>query len=59
MAARCINPFIEKSLFGITRTDPAMTALAASLLMAVALLPAGVPALRAARVEPTTALRHE
>jgi len=58
-AALAITRFIEKFLFGVTRTDPAMTALAAALLMAVALLAAGLPALRATRVQPTIALRHE
>ena len=54
-----LSRFIEKFLYGVTRTDPAMTVLAAALLMSAALLAAGLPALRAARVQPTTALRHE
>ena len=57
--AALLTRFIEKFLYGITRTDPAMTALAATLLIGVALVAAGIPALRAARVQPTNALRHE
>src|SRR5438128_2655092 len=57
--AALLTRFIEKFLYGVTRTDPAMTALAATLLIGVALVAAGIPALRAARVQPTNALRHE
>jgi ABC-type antimicrobial peptide transport system permease subunit len=50
---------IESFLFGVTRTDPAMIAIAAAMLMAVGLLAAWVPAMRASRVSPMSALRHE
>jgi ABC-type antimicrobial peptide transport system permease subunit len=43
----------------IVAVDPAVLALAASVLATVALLTAVVPALRAARVDPSIALRSE
>jgi len=58
-AALVLTRFVEKFLFGVHRTDPQLTVFAASLLMAVALLAAWLPARRAARVEPLQALRHE
>jgi predicted permease len=50
---------IASLLFGVTPTDPAMIAIAAAMLMAVGLLAAWVPAMRASRVSPMSALRHE
>jgi predicted permease len=50
---------LTSMLFGVTPTDPATFCAAAALLLLVALLSALVPAWRAARVEPMTALRHE
>jgi ABC-type antimicrobial peptide transport system permease subunit len=50
---------IENLLFGIRPTDP-LTLLAAPLLLAAAaLLAAAIPARRAAKIDPVTALRHE
>jgi len=51
--------WIGAMLFGLRGTDPAITALAAALLAATALAAALIPALRAARVDPLTALRYE
>jgi predicted permease len=51
--------WIGGMLFGLRGTDPSTTALAAALLAATALAAALVPALRAARVDPLTALRYE
>jgi ABC-type antimicrobial peptide transport system permease subunit len=51
--------WIGGMLFGLRGTDPTTTALAAALLAATALAAALVPALRAARVDPLTALRYE
>jgi ABC-type antimicrobial peptide transport system permease subunit len=54
-AARLIAGF----LFGVAPTDPGIVAAAASILMMVGLLAAWLPALRAARVAPINALRHD
>jgi putative ABC transport system permease protein len=49
----------ETLLFGLKPTDPSTITLAILLLAAVALLASFVPALRAARTEPMTALRED
>jgi len=49
----------EKLLFGISATDPATFATVAAVLASVALLASLLPALRAARIEPRSALRAE
>lgn len=46
-------------LFGLTTADPFTYAVAAGVLLAVALAAAAIPAWRAARVNPTEALRAE
>jgi hypothetical protein len=46
-------------LFGVASADAVSIALATAIMLAVALLAAVVPARRAARVEPLTALRYE
>jgi len=51
--------FLRSMLFGLEPDDPITFVSVALLLMAVALLAAFVPALRASRVEPIQALRHE
>jgi ABC-type antimicrobial peptide transport system permease subunit len=58
-SAILITRFIEKFLFNVTRTDPAMTAIAALVLTIVGLAAAWFPAVRASRVPPTIALRHD
>jgi putative ABC transport system permease protein len=50
---------ISGLLFGVQATDPLAIAGAVVLLSASALLAAAVPALRATRIEPVTALRYE
>ncbi len=46
-------------LFGLTRSDPFTYSLAGAVLLAVALIAAAIPSWRAARVNPTVALRTE
>jgi len=50
---------LSASLFGVTAADPLTFGLVAAGLAAVALLAAFVPARRAARVDPTNALRDD
>lgn len=54
-----LTRFLESLLFGVTPTDPATFAAISGVLVAVALAAVFVPARRATRVEPVTALRHE
>jgi len=50
---------MSRLLFGVSAHDPATFAGVAAVLAAVALAAAFFPALRAMRVDPATALRHE
>ena len=50
---------LSAMLYGLKPDDPATMASAAGLLLAIALLAAWLPARRASRVDPMTALRHE
>jgi ABC-type lipoprotein release transport system permease subunit len=46
-------------LYGLKPTDPISILGASTLLLAVALIASWIPAMRASRVEPMEALRHE
>jgi predicted permease len=59
VGALMLGRFIEKQLFGVPPTDPLTLAAVAGVLMGVSLLAGDVPARRAARVNPTVALRRE
>ncbi len=52
-----LGKLVQSELFGVTATDPATVAAAASVLAAGALAAAFIPAWRAATVSPTDALR--
>jgi predicted permease len=55
LAGRFLAPF----LFGLAPTDLTTIAGATGMLIAVAIVAAGLPAARAARLDPTVALRHQ
>jgi len=59
VASLGIMRLLRAELFGVTPSDPLTFTVAALVLLATALMAAWVPALRAARVDPLVALRHE
>ncbi len=58
-AAAAASQLLASSLFGVKPNDPATFAAASAALTLLALSACLVPALRATRVEPVTALRLE
>jgi ABC-type antimicrobial peptide transport system permease subunit len=56
--AYAASRLIDSRLYGVAPQDPLTLALATALLLLVALSAAYVPAVRASRVDPMTALRH-
>jgi predicted lysophospholipase L1 biosynthesis ABC-type transport system permease subunit len=50
---------VQSMLYGLKPSDPLSLTVSALLLLAVALLAGWTPAVRASRVEPMEALRHE
>jgi putative ABC transport system permease protein len=58
-AALALSRVLVSLLFEVTATDPATFAGLSTLLVLIAAVACLVPALRAARVDPVTALRHE
>ncbi|HEY7112574.1 MAG TPA: ABC transporter permease [Thermoanaerobaculia bacterium] len=59
VAALVLTRLMASVLYGVTTTDPATYAGVAALLVAIAVLASYVPARRAARIDPATALRSE
>jgi predicted permease len=58
-AAFGLTRLLSTQLFGVKSSDPITFAAASIILLAVAVAAAGIPALRATRIDPLTALRHE
>ena len=54
-----LSQLVKSMLYGLKPADPASFAGAGCLLLGVAVIAAWIPALRASRVEPMEALRHE
>ena len=57
--AVAVSRWIQGLLFGVTATDPATLAAVVATLLGVATVACYIPAWRATRVDPTTALRAE
>ena len=58
-AALASSKFVESFLFDMTPTDPRALGVAIAVLVSASLLAGYLPARRAARIDPLTALRHE
>jgi predicted permease len=58
-AALAATRVMASMLYGVTPRDPATMVVAASVLLGVAALAAAIPAWRASRTDPITALRYE
>jgi ABC-type antimicrobial peptide transport system permease subunit len=54
-----LTRLMEKMLYDVKPTDPAVFAIVAGMLMAVAMAASLVPSLRVARIKPASALRVE
>jgi putative ABC transport system permease protein len=54
-----LSRLVASQLYGVSPSDPLTVAMAVALLGAVSLLAGLLPSMRAARVEPTVALRYE
>jgi ABC-type antimicrobial peptide transport system permease subunit len=54
-----LTRLLQSQLYGVTPNDPATFVAAAVLLTLIALAACGIPAWRAMRVSPITALRYE
>ena len=59
IAAWPIAPLLDSQLFGVSATDPVTFAVVPVVLLTIAVLAALVPARKAMRVDPLTALRVE
>ncbi|HMD96011.1 MAG TPA: ABC transporter permease [Terriglobia bacterium] len=57
--ALAVSRFVSSRLYGLSSNDPLSIVAATLILLAVAVLAGTLPAHRASRVDPTTALRYE
>jgi len=57
--ALILSKFIESFLFGVQPNSPATLALAIAILLSAVLVAGYVPARKASRIDPMTAVRHE
>ncbi|MBV9877159.1 MAG: ABC transporter permease [Verrucomicrobia bacterium] len=57
--AASLTKVIQNALYGVSPADPIAIGVSVTILIAVALIASLIPAARAARVNPTTALRNE
>ncbi|HEY7816698.1 MAG TPA: FtsX-like permease family protein, partial [Vicinamibacteria bacterium] len=58
-AALALGPLLRSLLFGVRASDPGTLLFVGGFLAAIALLASYLPARRASRIEPLTALRHQ
>jgi putative ABC transport system permease protein len=58
-ASVVVTRLLKSMLFGVSATDPATLVMAASVLVAVALLACYIPARRALKIDPMTTLKYE
>jgi len=58
-AALALGRVMERLLFGVAARDPLTFVAVAAILLTAAFAASAIPALRATRVDPTTALRSE
>jgi ABC-type antimicrobial peptide transport system permease subunit len=59
LASLALMSFVRSLLFGIRSVDPLVMTTAAVVFLAAALIAGGLPASRAAAIDPMVALRHE
>jgi ABC-type antimicrobial peptide transport system permease subunit len=53
------SKFVESFLYGIKHNDPRLLLTAMAILLGAALLAGYIPAHKASRIDPMTAVRHE
>ena len=58
-AAWWLSRYVQSELHGVTATDPLTVVAAIAALTAVAMTAGMIPAMRAARIDPLTALRQD